>query len=67
MTVQLVYEPAPEPSAALTDAALTMDLGLDNLATCVNSTDGSSFLIGGKSVRSINLRTMDADKVAGSS
>jgi len=53
-SVQFVYEAAPEPSAALTDAALTMDLGLDNLATCVNRADGSSFIIDGKSLKSIN-------------
>ena len=53
-TVQFVYEAAPEPSASLTEAALTIDLGLDNLATCVNSTDGSSFLIDGKPLKSIN-------------
>ena len=53
-TVQCVYEAAPEPSASLTDAALTIDLGLDNLATCVNSADGSSFILDGKSLKSLN-------------
>ncbi len=38
----------------MTDAVLAIDLGLDNLATCVNSTDGSSFIIDGKSLKSIN-------------
>lgn len=31
-----------------------MDLGLSNLATCVNSTNGPTFIINGKSLKSIN-------------
>jgi putative transposase len=33
--------------------ALSLDLGLDNFATCV-STDGASFLIDGKGIKSVN-------------
>lgn len=35
MTVHLVDALAPEPSAALTDPAFTMALGLDHLATWI--------------------------------
>ena len=52
--VQFVYEAFNEPQVHLTDAALGIDLGLDNLATCVNSTDGSSFIIDGKHLKSLN-------------
>lgn len=53
-TVQFVYEAEPEPQSVSPDKALVIDLGLDNLATGVNSTDGSSFIIDGKSLKSIN-------------
>ena len=54
-TVQFVYEAEEEPQPHLSrDKALAIDLGLDNLATCVNSTDGSSFIIDGKHLKSIN-------------
>ncbi len=53
--VQCVYEAEKEPQPHLsTDKALAIDLGLDNLATCVNSTDGSSFIIDGQSLKSLN-------------
>jgi len=53
--VQFVYEASEEPQPTLSpDKALAIDLGLDNLATCVNSTDGSSFIIDGKRIKSIN-------------
>ncbi len=53
--VQFVYEEEEDLQAQLSpDKALAIDLGLDNLATCVNSTDGSSFIIDGKSLKSIN-------------
>lgn len=54
-TVQFVYETSKEPDLTLSpDTALAMDLGLDNLATCTNSTDGSSFIIDGKHLKSLN-------------
>ncbi len=54
-TVQFVYkaEEPPQPNLS-TDKALAIDLGLDNWATCVNSTEGSSFILDGKSLKSIN-------------
>ena len=53
--VQFVYEAEEEPQPNLsTDKALAIDLGLDNFATGVNSTDGSSFIIDGKHLKSIN-------------
>jgi IS605 OrfB family transposase len=53
--VQFVYEASEEVPLTLSpDKALGIDLGLDNLATCVNSTDGSSFIMDGKSLKSIN-------------
>ncbi len=53
--VQFVYEASEEAPPTLSpDEALVIDLGLDNLATCVNSTDGSSFIIDGKNLKSIN-------------
>jgi IS605 OrfB family transposase len=54
-TVQFVYEAAEEAPPTLSpDKALAIDLGLDNLATCVNSTDGSSFILDGKYLKSLN-------------
>ncbi len=54
-TVQFVYkaEEPPQPNLS-TDKALAIDLGLDNWATCVNSTEGSSFILDGKSLKSSN-------------
>ena len=54
-TVQFVYEPQEEAPPTLSpDKALAIDLGLDNLATCVHRTDGASFSIDGKGLQSIN-------------
>ncbi len=53
--IQFVYEASEEPQPTLSpDKALAIDLGLDNLATCVRSIDGSSFIIDGKKLKSIN-------------
>ncbi|PSR34161.1 MAG: transposase [Sulfobacillus benefaciens] len=53
--VQFVYEASEAAQPTLSpDKALVIDLGLDNLATCVNSTDGSSFIIDGKYLKSLN-------------
>ncbi|MCL4495089.1 MAG: transposase [Firmicutes bacterium] len=53
--VQFVYEASEAAQPTLSpDKALAIDLGLDNLATCVNSTDGSSFILDGKYLKSIN-------------
>jgi len=53
--VQFFYEPLQEAQPTLSpDKALAIDLGLDNLGTCVNCTGGASFLIDGKDLQSIN-------------
>jgi len=53
--IQFVYEASEEVQPMLSpDKAIAIDLGIDNLATCVNSTDGSSFIIDGKHLKSIN-------------
>ncbi len=53
--VQFVYATKEEPQPTVSsEAALVIDLGLDNLATCVNSLDGSSFILDGKHLKSLN-------------
>lgn len=53
--VQFVYEAKEElQPMLLDDRELAIDLWLDNLATCVNSTDGSSVIIDGKHLKSIH-------------
>ena len=51
--VQYVYEYINENSKELNDNFLGIDIGLDNLLTCVGYT-GSSFIIDGKYLKSIN-------------
>ena len=51
--VEYVYEAIEEAVSVDTKVAMGIDLGLDNLATCV-ITDGASFIIDGKSLKSIN-------------
>ncbi|MCL4318989.1 MAG: transposase [Firmicutes bacterium] len=53
--IQFVYVASEElhPTLSL-DTTLAIDLGLDNLATCVSSIGGSSFLIDGKHLKSLN-------------
>ena len=54
-TVPFVYEAAEEAPPTLSpDKALAIDRGLDNLATGVNSTDGASFVLDGKYLKSLN-------------
>lgn len=59
MEVEYVYENAikmamePEQHNLDPDNALAIDLGLDNLATCVTNT-GASFIIDGRKLKSIN-------------
>ncbi|MDY7008903.1 MAG: transposase [Cyanobacteriota bacterium] len=50
--VEFITEVEPEP-AKKTDKALAIDLGLNNLATCVSNT-GSSFILSGRKLKSIN-------------
>lgn len=51
--VSYVYEAEPMQQVEKTGHALGIDLGLENLATCV-STTGKSFIIDGRRLKSIN-------------
>lgn len=51
--IQYVYIQAEEPQALDTSKALGIDLGIDNLATCVPSV-GTPFIIDGRKLKSIN-------------
>ncbi|NEO54449.1 MAG: IS200/IS605 family element transposase accessory protein TnpB [Okeania sp. SIO3B5] len=50
--VEFIAEEQPQPTIK-SDNALAIDLGLDNLATCVSNT-GSSFILDGRKLKSIN-------------
>ncbi|MGD1716377.1 RNA-guided endonuclease InsQ/TnpB family protein [Dapis sp. BLCC M172] len=50
--VEFITEEETEP-AVKTDNVIAIDLGLDNLATCVSNT-GSSFILDGRKLKSIN-------------
>lgn len=51
--IQYTYEQEVIPVVLYQDKALGVDLGVDNLATCV-STDGRTFLIDGRRLKSMN-------------
>lgn len=51
--VEYIVEAEPEPQPARPNNSLAIDLGLDNLATCV-STTGASFIVDGKPLKSFN-------------
>lgn len=51
--VEYIYEEPPEPQIVNSNRLLGIDLGLNNLATCF-STTGTSFIIDGKRLKSIN-------------
>lgn len=51
--IQYVYEQPCEPTVIDFNKALAIDIGLNNLASCVD-TDGASFLVDGKKLKSIN-------------
>ncbi|MED0673192.1 transposase [Aneurinibacillus aneurinilyticus] len=51
--IQYVYEQPSETVELDRDKALSVDIGLNNLASCVD-TDGASFLVDGKKLKSIN-------------
>lgn len=53
--IQYVYEVSGEPKNLNKDNVLSIDLGVDNLATCV-STTGTPFIIDGRKIKSINHR-----------
>lgn len=51
--VQYVYETETEHLSLNTDNAIAIDLGVDNLATCI-TTLGTSFIMDGRKLKSIN-------------
>ena len=51
--VEFVIEQDPEPADVQPERAMAIDLGLDNLASCVTTT-GASFIVDGKKLKSIN-------------
>ena len=52
--VQYIYEIEPSQETPNTNNALAIDLGIDNLATCVSNT-GKAFIVDGKRLKSINV------------
>ena len=51
--VEFVSQVEPEPFETVVDSAISIDFGLDNLATCVD-TNGASFIVDGRELKSIN-------------
>ncbi|MGZ7159663.1 MAG: RNA-guided endonuclease InsQ/TnpB family protein [Methanobacterium sp.] len=51
--IEYVYLKEPEKPELNKEGYLSIDLGLDNFATCV-STDGTSFILEGKGIKSFN-------------
>jgi len=51
--VEFISEVQETPIATKSDSAISIDLGLDNLATCVD-TNGASFILDGKPLKSFN-------------
>lgn len=51
--IQYVYEEKEEDLKLNKDNSLTIDVGLENLATCVDNT-GTSFIMDGRKIKSIN-------------
>lgn len=52
--IEFVYKKEFEPVSVDKNNYLSIDMGLDNFATCFNSNDGSSFIIDGRYIKSIN-------------
>ena len=52
--IEFVYKKEFEPVSVDKDKYLSIDMGLDNFATCFDSNDGSSFIIDGRYIKSIN-------------
>lgn len=52
--IQYVYEANTENLDLNPNHALAIDIGLENLATCVDSITGTSFIIDGRKLKSIN-------------
>ncbi|MEX6776541.1 RNA-guided endonuclease InsQ/TnpB family protein [Limnospira fusiformis] len=51
--VEFIYEEEETPVPTEPDTALAIDMGLDNLATCVD-TNGASLIVDGKKLKSLN-------------
>lgn len=51
--IEFIIEIELQPIETISNTAIAIDLGLDNLATCVD-TNGASFIIDGKRLKSIN-------------
>ena len=51
--VEFVYNVADVEQKLYNDKAMGVDLGMNNLATCVTTT-GNSFIVNGKPIKSIN-------------
>ena len=52
--IEFVYKKEFEPISVDKDNYLSIDMGLDNFAACFDSGDGSSFIIDGRYIKSIN-------------
>jgi putative transposase len=52
--IEFVYKKEFEPISMDKDKYLSIDMGLDNFATCFDSNDGSGFIIDGRYIKSIN-------------
>ncbi|MBW4576610.1 MAG: transposase [Aphanothece sp. CMT-3BRIN-NPC111] len=53
--VEFVSKVESEPMETVSNSAISIDLGLDNLATCVG-TNGASFIVDGHKLKSINQK-----------
>jgi putative transposase len=51
--IEYISKSQAEPVETQADSAMAIDLGLDNLATCVD-TNGASFIVDGRQLKSIN-------------
>ena len=52
--IEFVYKKEIKPISVDKDKYLSIDMGLDNFATCFDSNDGSSFIIDGRYIKSLN-------------
>ena len=52
--IEFVYKKEFEPISVDKNNYLSIDMGLDNFATCFDSNDGSSFIVDGRYIKSIN-------------
>ena len=52
--IEFVYKKEIKPISVDKEKYLSIDMGLDNFATCFDSNDGSSFIIDGRYIKSLN-------------